>query len=162
MTRSYPSAIRFVAHASETLGSELFGRCSGAGNVTRHRTGSLAASPATIASPVLSTGSRSTSPPKLSGKAPFTRERSSGLERRRAKIVPHCDKMVSSTSEGRWETTIAPIPYLRPSLAMRLTISAAGLLSVVLERYRCASSITTNSGRSIPPSVFSRLQYSAS
>src|SRR5690242_15936861 len=54
----------------------------------RHRTGNLAASPVMIASPVRSTGSKSMSPAKLSGRVPFTRLRSTGLDRRSATTVP--------------------------------------------------------------------------
>ena len=53
-----------------------------------------------------------------SGSVPWTRARSEGFDRRRAKNVPHCDSIVSFTSEGRWLTTMAPTPYFLPSLTI--------------------------------------------
>ena len=50
--------------------------------------------------------------------------------------------MVSSTSDGRWLTTIAPNPYFLPSFAIFSTVSAANPPKPG-ERYRWASSITT-------------------
>ena len=83
-----------------------------------HLVGSFAASPTIMASPVLSTGRESIIPANPSDIADLTMPLSVELFIRSAIIVPHCDKMVSSISEGLWLTIIAPTPNLRPSFAI--------------------------------------------
>ncbi|MNL54272.1 hypothetical protein D3C87_1775930 [compost metagenome] len=44
---------------------------------------------------------------------------SRSLASRMAKTVEHCDRIVGSSSPGRWVMMPSETPYLRPSLAMR-------------------------------------------
>ncbi|MNC72637.1 hypothetical protein D3C75_1237150 [compost metagenome] len=83
------------------------------------REGNFAASPIMIASPVLKIGNESISELSPSDIAAFTFERSLAFVNLRANNVPHCDNMVSSTSEGLWLIIIKPTPNFLPSLAIR-------------------------------------------
>ena len=125
------------------------------------RIGIFTASPTTNASPVRRIGSIENRPLRLSEAQDVTWARSESLVRRRAIMVPHCERIVGSTSEGRWLTSINPTPYFLPSFAMRLAAVAARLFDPA-PRYTCASSNTTRSGLSRPPSGFNLPQNRAS
>jgi hypothetical protein len=85
--------------AIEGSGSPLSGRGSILGILTL--LGILTASPTIIASPVHNDGNSSDKLPKLSGIAALTIPWSWLLDNLKAINVPHCDKIVSSKSDGR-------------------------------------------------------------
>lgn len=91
------------------------------------RIGMLTASPTINASPVRRTGSIEKSPFRLSDAHEVTCDRSESFVKRKEITVPHCERIVLSTSDGRWLTSIKPTPYFRPSFAMRLAAAAARL-----------------------------------
>ena len=81
-------------------------------------------SPQMMHSRLRSAGIESRKPRAPSGMAAFTKAWSRSLLRRIEMIVPHCDSTPSAKSDGRWVIRPRLIPYLRPSLAMRLKILA--------------------------------------
>ena len=83
------------------------------------RVGSATPSPKATASPVPMVGMNSSMEAAASEMPARTISWSRSLERRIAKMVLHCDRIVGSSSAGRCDTMHSETPYLRPSLAIR-------------------------------------------
>ena len=108
------SAQFWVNDAVLLLGSALLGSMS-----NLMRVGSATPSPKVMASPVPIVGMNSS---RLAAASDMPARRiswSRSLVSRIEKMVLHCDRIVGSSSAGRWVTMHNDTPYLRPSLAMR-------------------------------------------
>ncbi|MNL48867.1 hypothetical protein D3C87_1717530 [compost metagenome] len=84
----------------------------------RMRIGTPTASPKAIASPLPMDERKLVVEVEAFGTADRMIFWSISFVSRMAKTVEHCDRMVWSSSLGRWLMTPSEIPYLRPSLAI--------------------------------------------
>src|SRR6478752_4003257 len=90
------------------------------------RIGTAMASPKAIASPLPIEDRKLVVEIDEFGMADLMISWSRSLERRIANSVEHCDRIVWSSSPGRWVMTPSEQPYLRPSLAMRAIACRVG------------------------------------
>ncbi len=96
-----------------------FGRRSASTREKRMRIGTATASPNAMASPLPMEEMKLVVEDEELGIAERMISWSCSLARRMAKTVEHWERIVGSSSPGRWVTMPSETPYLRPSLAMR-------------------------------------------
>src|SRR5690606_41778777 len=104
----------------------LFGIVLRCRRSTLIRVGNDTPSPNAITSPVLSDGRNSSRLEAASEIAALRISWSRSLDSRMANSVLHCDRMVGSSSDGRWLTMLSAAPYFRPSLAIRASARLVG------------------------------------